>query len=436
MRNLVFIFIILCSFVQCKTLKKAPVDSKNELKRLIQNHEDNINAFVGFNIVDAESGAILYDQNSKKLFTPASNIKLYTYWLSTQILNNNEPSFYYLIQNDSLIIKPNADPLFLNYSLDSIQSSVAFLKSQKQKICILKTDTVLRYGTGWAWDDYAYSYQIAKNSMPVYGNQIKIYNNDSIAKIQTEPPYLSNFIQYKTLTKGFITKEELSNIIFIDTLKSPKEFEQSIPLTIHDSLLKNILSQELQKDVSFISQQSFKNTFLKSPNTNMDTIYKNLLFKSDNFIAEQLLLMCSQKVLNKMNVNSILSWAHDSIVPDEMKNIRWVDGSGLSRYNLISPKSTITVLQHLYERIGIEKLKTLLPYGHEEDTLDTIFFKNEKWIFAKTGTLSNNFNLSGYLISDKGKVYIFSFLNNHYNCSKKDVVNSMHSILSHIKSNY
>jgi D-alanyl-D-alanine carboxypeptidase/D-alanyl-D-alanine-endopeptidase (penicillin-binding protein 4) len=58
-------------------------------------------------------------------------------------------------------------------------------------------------------------------------------------------------------------------------------------------------------------------------------------------------------------------------------------------------------------------MKVILPTGGE-GTLSSYYKKNSGYIFAKTGTLSNNCALSGYIITNKGKLLIFSILANNY----------------------
>ncbi|MCX6264951.1 MAG: D-alanyl-D-alanine carboxypeptidase, partial [Bacteroidetes bacterium] len=76
-----------------------------------------------------------------------------------------------------------------------------------------------------------------------------------------------------------------------------------------------------------------------------DSVLSTMMHRSDNFFAEQLLLMVSNErfaVMNtKMVIDSLLS--NDvSFLPQKPK---WVDGSGLSRYNLFTPQDFIAVLQ-------------------------------------------------------------------------------------------
>ncbi len=58
-------------------------------------------------------------------------------------------------------------------------------------------------------------------------------------------------------------------------------------------------------------------------------------------------------------------------------------------------------------------MQTILPSGNK-GTLEGLYKSYEKNIWAKTGSLSNNIALSGYLITKKNKQLTFSILiNNH-----------------------
>ena len=66
------------------------------------------------------------------------------------------------------------------------------------------------------------------------------------------------------------------------------------------------------------------------------------------------------------------------------------------------------------DEFGLERLKLLLPTGNE-GTLRNYYKDETGLIFAKTGTLSGHVALSGFLITSKNKLLIFSVqVNNHY----------------------
>ena len=101
-------------------------------------------------------------------------------------------------------------------------------------------------------------------------------------------------------------------------------------------------------------------------------------------------------------------------VPIFPNGLTWRDGSGLSRYNMFKPNEIVTVLIELYKGYG-ESLFELLPQGGVSGTIKS-WYKGENgpYVFAKTGTLSNNHTLSGFIKCDSGKVLIFTFMANHY----------------------
>jgi D-alanyl-D-alanine carboxypeptidase/D-alanyl-D-alanine-endopeptidase (penicillin-binding protein 4) len=138
-----------------------------------------------------------------------------------------------------------------------------------------------------------------------------------------------------------------------------------------------------------------------------------MMHRSDNFFAEQTLLMASNEFIGYMSDEKIIDTILKTSLSDLPQRPKWVDGSGLSRYNLFTPQSFVQILNQLKVEFGLNRLKNILPTGGT-GTLSNYYKKYAGSIFAKTGTLSNNCALSGYLITKKGKLLIFSILNNNY----------------------
>ncbi|HLV01126.1 MAG TPA: D-alanyl-D-alanine carboxypeptidase/D-alanyl-D-alanine-endopeptidase, partial [Acidobacteriota bacterium] len=93
-----------------------------------------------------------------------------------------------------------------------------------------------------------------------------------------------------------------------------------------------------------------------------------------------------------------------------------VDGSGLSRYNLVTPAVMVQLLYYLYQSRYRDLIMDLLPEAGSDGTLRHRLTASSgpNKVVAKTGTLSNVRALSGYLLRDGGGGYVFSLLINHF----------------------
>lgn len=116
-----------------------------------------------------------------------------------------------------------------------------------------------------------------------------------------------------------------------------------------------------------------------------------------------------------------------------MKSVRWVDGSGLSRYNLFRPMDFIEILRALSQKVDPANLHFLLPQTGKTGTFKSVKLKSDnRIIWAKSGSFSNTYDLSGFFQNSKGKTYVFSILTNLANqavsVSKRDVINFLENL--------
>jgi D-alanyl-D-alanine carboxypeptidase/D-alanyl-D-alanine-endopeptidase (penicillin-binding protein 4) len=162
---------------------------------------------------------------------------------------------------------------------------------------------------------------------------------------------------------------------------------------------------------------------------------KLMMHESDNFFAEQTLLMVGNEKIGWMDDNKII----DTLLKSDFLGIpqkpKWVDGSGLSRYNLMTPQDFVWVLTQMKKSFSWERLSAILP-GANEGTLAGLYKGYEGKIYAKTGTLSNHVALSGYITTKKGKELIFSVLVNAHQTAAGTIRKSIEQFLTSIIDNY
>jgi serine-type D-Ala-D-Ala carboxypeptidase/endopeptidase (penicillin-binding protein 4) len=90
------------------------------------------------------------------------------------------------------------------------------------------------------------------------------------------------------------------------------------------------------------------------------------------------------------------------------------DGSGMSSYNRVAPRGTVTFLRWIARQPWGAQWRDTLPIGGVDGTLRGRFKGTplEGKIFAKTGTLNATNAIAGYLVAASGKTLTFAFYAN------------------------
>ena len=112
------------------------------------------------------------------------------------------------------------------------------------------------------------------------------------------------------------------------------------------------------------------------------------------------------------------------------QRMRWVDGSGLSRYNLNTPENYIALLQQMQAKFGEARVKNLFEKGGE-GTIAAYYKNFPGTIYAKTGTLGGQVALSGFIYTPKQQKLYFSVLvANHMSPSSAQVRRAVEAYLT------
>lgn len=417
------------------TVQDVKPNKVEQLQKMISEMESKQQLFTGFILENLESNEVIFAHHEDKFFTPASNTKILTCLAATEILGDSIPALQYYEKDDSLFILGTGDPSFLApYDTDSIVYS--FL-SQSDDTLIFNVNNLktARFGSGWAWDDYNYYYQKENFSLPFLHMATRITTHPDSSDFEIIPSFMEDHITKDLQASSFIKREEQSNRIVINPLHKPSfEREYEVPFYITPEFTHESLSTIVNKNIAISNFQIPKDSMQTLYHTSSDSLYKYLMLYSDNFVAEQLLFLMSHELDIDMSTRLTIKRLYNTVFKEIPDRPRIVDGSGLSRYNLITPRSLTWALRRLDESLSSEQIQEWFPSKYHEGTLPRAF--EDLSIRAKTGSLSNNFCLSGFLESESGGSYVFSWMNNHYMDSKTDVTKRMARILKFIEKNW
>ena len=303
-------------------------------------------------------------------------------------------------------------------------------------------------GRGWAWDDYNDDYSAERSAFPIYMNMIRWVQDRP--KGSSNDPFGSSPSIYSipdvdwpvhfnpdTARKNFFVHRSLNENIFEVTEGKGDHKEQYTPF-ITDGLASAAI---LLKDTAgnpagvrhFGARLPADWSVLRS--RPVDSLFRPMMYNSDNFFAEQTLLMVGNEALGSMNDARTIDYLLTGVLDSLPQKPNWVDGCGLSRNDLFTPQDFVWLLNRLQREFGLARMERLLPTGGT-GTLLAYYHQDSTFIYAKTGSLSGVAALSGYLITKSGRMLLFSVLINNYSGSGTAVRRQIEKMIHRVRDTY
>ena len=427
-------------------------------------------ALVGVMVQSAKTGEILYQHNANTLMMPASNEKIVT---AIAALLKLGPDFRYRteiyttgqvqdgILDGDLVIVGSGDPTF-SYRFckehdrrfvfqswaDSLYSrGIHTINGNLIGIDDVFDDELIGYG--WTVNNLSYAYSAQVSGLMFNENKTQlILNADSSGEylnLSVFPDF--GYIKLQPDISINAEKTDLSvdrnpetNRIRIKGKIQPG-FRSVENLSIHDptqyflaglkwELIRQgikIFGDPIHADLVTGRDKLTEKKSLFTHSSPPFTEVLNILMKeSQNLYAESLVKLLGSKFGNAG------SFSEGAIVVKETLrrlgldegSYSFKDGSGLSRYNYISPAHIVKLLMNMYYHPYGEVFRQSLPVAGVDGTIGyrlrgTVAQSN---VFAKTGTISNVRCLSGYAMTQDGEPLVFSTMFNNFLCSANVVM--------------
>ncbi len=360
---------------------------------------------IGYLLTD-KYGRVLVSKNANRSLIPASILKIVTALAAISLLGENykyQTHFYYNEQNSNLYIKGFGDPFFISEEIKKASKLLAH-KLKKEKIKIINSiildhsffeNTINIPGR----TDTLNPYDAFQSALCANFNTIFFKTDAATKKIisaEEQTPLLPIFKQkiIKTrLKSGRITLSKKESLTYPGHLVKYFLKENTINIS------GQILTGRTHKDAELFLIYNSEKKLLEA--------IQNLLEYSNNFIANQLLLtMGAQTSGAPSNLEKSISTIN-SYFSDNFKNlqIKYVEGSGISRQNLISSENMIKILIQF------------MPYHN-------LLRKDDKG-FYKTGTLSGIRTRAGYIIGKDNSLYPYVIMINEKNIGYNNILKEM-----------
>lgn len=416
----------------------AAAQDYTRLEQILQQSTVLNKHYYGVSLYDLDSARFVLDHQADKHFTPASNTKVFTLFASLKLIGDSIPGLAYVERGDSLIFWGTGDPTFLHVKLDNGRV-FQFLKNSNKKLYYSKSkpqETV--YRNGWSMEDYEFYYQPEITPFPIYGNVVQFRERGK--KLRMFPSYFESQAQLlaDTVTKYRIHRPLVNNHFEVNTFPLPANYINEKPFKTSDSLLVRLLQDTLQKTVGLIDEPlpADAKVYYSTPTRE---VLREMMLPSDNFLAEQLNMIASFMKYRKFQTEELRNYMKTTYYNLFQDKIDLMDGSGLSTYNKITPRSMVELLLMVTNVVRDDAAKHyLFPAGGLEGTLKGVYSTpgGVPFVWAKTGTINSVHCQSGFIKTRTGKRYAFSFLNNNYLGSSSPVRKEMVKFVTYIYENF
>lgn len=469
------IFLFLCIFPILALAQKDSLAAKQtvqvtSLAELREQLDDYFNepsfndAFWGVLIKSLKTGEVIYKRNSDKLFSPASDLKLFTTASALQILG---PDFAYetnifrvgdvikgTLKGD-LIIVGSGDPTISNRFNNSSVTKIFkdWADTLKKKGIWEITGNIygddsyfdrIGFGKGWSNDLESKWYAAPTGALSFNDNSIEIQITPAAegrtAIVTTDPKtsFVNIFSNVVTVEDNSEPQIEISVLKETNTIKvtgtiSKKWSIYKDRVSVADPTLYflTVLKETFEENGIKIrgTVDNIENTNLSysideyTPTYTHISVPLRLILKetnksSNNFYSEQLLkTIGAEEFVYGTTENGVK--ACKTVLSDlgiNTDKLIMVDGSGLSDLNLVTPRQIVNLLTYMTNTDNYSKFYESLPIGGVDGTLIDRMKKSsaENNVRAKPGFSNYVSALSGYLRTVSGESIVFSMIINNY----------------------
>ena len=416
-------------------------------------------ATVSLMVRDARSGNTLYQHNPRTRLVPASNLKLLTtaaamdvlgpqYRFSTQLLSDGTQQGERLTGN--LYLRGLGDPTTQFADYQALAAQLANQGVRQVQGDLVFDDTWFdaeRLGVDWAQDDESTYYGAQISALTVSPNTdfdagtLLVTAKAPIVVGQPVSVVVSPATDYVQLSNRAvsgagdsygITRQHGTNLLQLTGVMAPgKQSSQLVSVWEPTQLVANLFEQALaQQGIKVLGRRVMGGTspamatvLAEHQSAPLQALITPLLKLSNNNMSEVLL-----KAMGRKTANAGTAQAGAAAVADFMKrqgldptSLSQVDGSGLSRRNLVSSQNLTDLLLVSAKQPWFESWYSALPVAGNPDRMIGGGLRYrlhgttaENNLHAKTGSMAGVSSLSGYITDADGRRLVFSMISNNY----------------------
>lgn len=441
--NLLFAIMLTVSTANAASINKAVAES-------------GINkGAVSVSVKDIKTGKTLYELNSDKPVPPASTLKVVTlasalnelgkdYEFSTELYKNS---------NNELILKLGADP-FLNAK--DLKTLLRAAREQNiiEPEAFYIDDTIIdktEWGEGWQWDDDLNPLMPKFSAYNIDNNLLKITVEPTFkgapAEIKLDVFYPTTFVNLVTTGGTNNVKISRNNNIAPDVLNIEGTVSKREQIEIPINHLKRyfvlrledaIKSEKIEYYGNFTNKKlSAQNISSISKITNpIEKAVNAIMLDSNNMAAETVFKIAGghyAKTSGSAEAAIKMLMDYCGKLGVNTQNIRIVDGSGVSKNNLVTTDFMTSFLISQYQNDA--EYKEMFASAGEGTLKNRMLYFGDN-LKAKTGTLSNVSAITGYLKTAKGNLVAFDIIINDPNSKTPDKKMLEEYILRAIHTSY
>ncbi len=448
---------LLCSFKskdpeKSRWTKDSAVLLQHHIEKVIQTVDPNVH--VGVDVVSLDNDQRLFQKNSQQLFVPASTLKIITaatalhvlgveYRFNTKLLSDGAIDDHLLKGN--LYVKGSGDPELTVRSLEDLafQLKLQGVQTVDGNLCIDISDfDEIAQGPGWMWDEGAEFWNSPLDALTINHSCVDIWvkPNKDFGKpplIYLNPKTDYVIVQNKALTsvdehtlkveRRWMTKE---NVIEIkgEIPAHAKPYQISIPVEVPHMYAAFVLRDILSSHGITVSGQIIvkkapeRATELASHSSRpLSLIVEHMMKTSDNLAADMLFKKIGQVSFGapgtwSKGTRAVREFLTKQISIDVERTVI-MDGSGLSRYNLIAPYHIVQALQYMNKQfLYSSEFCASLPISGVDGSLALRMISPsiKGKVRAKTGSMTGISTICGYVTTKEGEVLAFSIMINGF----------------------